>query len=85
MTNLSLASLGDEEPVLLRWRVLAPNQLWQAEREPYLCTVVRSLNGDGYYVAIVRSGDLFVVVLEDAPTLAAAQTWCAEQVRTSEG
>lgn len=80
MKNLPPADPDNEDLITLHWRVLTSDQLWQAAHGPYLCTVVRSLDGDGFYATIVRSGDLFLVVLEDAATLAAAQAWCAERV-----
>ena len=61
--------------------MVEPGQIWQAIREPHLCTVVRSLDeAPSFFATIVRSGDLAITVLEDAVSLEAAQAWCEGQL-----
>jgi hypothetical protein len=75
--NAGLMTISDDGASALDWRVVAPGQIWQAAHDPYLCTVVRSPDDQGgFYATIVRSGDLAIVVLEDAASLEDAQTWC---------
>ena len=71
---------SDKSGSILDWSVLQSDQIWQAVRDPYLCTIVRSLDDDGFYATIVRSGDLSIIVLEYAASLGAAQAWCVGQI-----
>lgn len=64
----------------LEWRVIMHGQIWQAAAGPYLCTVVCAPDDASYYATIVRSGDLAILVLEDAATLEDAQAWCVWRV-----
>jgi hypothetical protein len=75
--NFQLMTIPDDAGSALEWRVVVIDQIWQAAVASYLCTVVRSPDDDGgFYATIVRSGDLSIVVLENAATLEAAQAWC---------
>jgi hypothetical protein len=79
--KLRVLSDSDSSGSMLDWSMFQHNQIWQAVREPYLCTIVRSLEDNGgFYVTIVRSGDLAIIVLEYAATLDAAQAWCIDQI-----
>lgn len=69
----------------LDWRVIEPGQIWQTACDPYLCTVVRSPDATAsFYATIVRSGDLAIVVLEDATSLEAAQAWCQWRLKVDD-
>lgn len=76
-----MGEASEDLAMTLQWQVVRPEQLWQAACDPYLCTVVRSLDASGgYYATVVRGGDLYLTVLEECATLDIAQAWCADQL-----
>ncbi len=76
-----MMNASDDSGSILDWSVRQPDQIWQAVRNPYLCTIVRPLDDDGgFYATIVRSGDLSIIVLEYAASLGVVQAWCAGQI-----